>query len=253
MDEVLMNKHKIKKVFNPSVAFSSGDDDPIGDALRANAVAYWKLENVSESTVNALHLTNNNACTFVSGKVNNAVQCAPVEPIADSKYLSRSDSALLRGGDIDFYMALWFRFESESSMPIVNKYNSDLFGYDLSLYSEPYRFTWTFGDDGYVEATTFGVPSINTWYFVEVYHNASSNEVGIAVDNGAFDTASCLFPVEDNAIFKIGAQGEPLLSLGADCKVDELGVYKPNGLTAWLTSDKRDYLYNSGAGRTLYP
>lgn len=226
----------------------SAPSDPIGDALRADGVAYWKLENVNDSTANGFNLTNNNGATFVSGKVNNAVDLVQ----AQVQYLSRSDNALLRGGDIDLYFAGWVWMDIAATMPVIAKYDGDFFEYNLDIQESPFIFTWAVGDDGYVESSL--ELSVNTWYFVEVYHAAAANQIGIAVNNGSFVTGSCSVPVSGTADFRVGGKGSVGVTATLDGKIDELGFFKPStALATWLTSDKRAYLYNGGAGRSLYP
>jgi len=65
---------------------------------------------------------------------------------------------------------------------------------------------------GDVSATTFGLPSINTWYFLCAQHDPVANTVGISVNDGVVDTSAFSGGiVESSQAFSIGAR-----SIGAN-------------------------------------
>ena len=56
-----------------------------------------------------------------------------------------------------------------------------------------------------VVASTFGAPSLSTWYNLDAYYDAVANEIGLKVNDGAYDTlGSVLGPNNTGNPFAIG-------------------------------------------------
>src|SRR3990167_3362462 len=134
----------------------------------------------------------------------------------DLEYLSIADNAALSMGDIDFTIAGLVYLDttpaSGATMGILGKWAAGNLEYRLYVDNTAgtIRFKFDVRDTGdttttTVTATTFGEPSTATWYFVVIYHNATTNLIGISVNNGAFDTAATTGGVRDGtAAFEIG-------------------------------------------------
>src|SRR3990167_1866569 len=135
---------------------------------------------------------------------------------ANSEYLSIADNAALSMGDIDFTIAGWVYLDttpaSVATMGILGKWASLNLEYNLYVDNTggTIRFKFDVRDTGdtattTATASTFGTPSTATWYFIVAYHNATTNLIGISVNNGAFDTAATTGGVRDGtAAFEIG-------------------------------------------------
>ncbi len=216
-------------------------------ALTDNLVAFWELDDLVDAH-GANDLTNNNSATFATGKVGNAVD---VER-GSTQFLSRADNTDLSTGDIDWTLNAWVKVEAvdgSNNLVFVAKDDSGnhaeyyLFyqGSSSQFRLEVYGATG-FGSQGAVNATTFGSVSTGTWYMVTAWHDATNNQVGIAVNAGTADTAGHSAGVIDgNGSFKIGA--DAFAADYFDGLIDQVGLWK-----RVLTSGERTSLYNSGNG-----
>lgn len=220
--------------------------DPIGDALRADAVAYYRFEaNGSDATTRGNDLNPQNAPSYVAGKVGNAVRLAR----ASNQYLSRTSGADLNLGNQSIYYALWVKLLSkDSKSEIVDKERGGSNVYGLSYDSTNDIFTFSSLDLGKIcEGWSLNPVDVSTWYFVEFYFNASSGKMDIAFNNSSFgsDTVNANIPPADSdGDYLIGLQGLTY----SDIDIDEVGVWR-----RILTQDERNYLWNGGAGRALFP
>ena len=226
--------------------------DPIGDALRADAIAYWKMDETSgtrvDATGNGHNATQTNNPSSVSGKISNAIQFDG----DNMQYLSVADHADLRG-DQDFTFAGWIRPLDAfgDQLPyggLITKGSGS--NEEYGLYISGQKFNASIYADPeltFVPALTFGILSIDTWYFVIVQLTASTKQLAISVNDGQFDTAIApgTLPSTTGELL-IGQNTFEVDYAWAD--VDELGRWN-----RILTSDERAYLYNAGTGRTLYP
>lgn len=219
--------------------------DPIGDALRADVVAYYKLGDVNDSGPNALHLTNNNSVPFSSGKVGSA----PTFTSASSHTLSLAGNSAHDIGAGDFTFAFWLLSSGHSTMPI------DMGGVGASdsyyVYLDPggvsgFRFRFKFSPSG-ANYQAVGVTDLafNTWHFCCLrgdrdglltarINNQDDLSADISSNTGAATTAG-LFSLGGTTAYFFGG------------RLDEFGRWD-----RLITSDEESYLYNSGDGRALY-
>lgn len=217
-------------------------------ALSDNLVAYWSLSDVNDAH-GSNHLTNNNAVTFVTGKVGNAVD---LENGSD-QYLSIASNSDLQCGDIDFTIAAWVNIESISGNAhgIVSKStgtSAAAIEYVLrhgASHASGFSFVVSNGSlQGSVAATNFGTTTTGTWYFVVAWHDAAANTLNICVNDGTPNSNSfssgC---VAGSAPFEIGRWAAST-ARDWDGLIDEVGFWK-----RVLTSDERTELYNGGSGR----
>lgn len=222
----------------------------------SNLVAHYPLDGNADDQV----LTSGNTLTDT-----NTVTQAVAPPLAadferdNSEYLEITDNATIDLGDIDFTITLWLKLESKpdggGNMHIINKTSSD--GTSNKEFTLAWlgggtdRLHWWVADGsttviGSLNASTFGAPSLNTWYFVELWHSATDNQVGIRVNNGTADTAATSGAAGNSSgPWRIGTQAlspttEPWAAY-FDGAVDSMGFWKK-----LLTSDERTALYNSG-------
>lgn len=226
----------------------------------SSLTGFWPLDEASGNRADGIGtntLTDNNTVGSTTGLV---YPTAANFVVANSEYLSHADDVALSMGDIDYWMAVWVR---PSALPasngtyetIISKSLQSLtrFEYMLAIenISSVIRFRFaiynqavtTFND---VKATTFGTPSINTWYFVLAYHDAVNNQIGIGVNNQFNTVSTTIQPVASATPFEIGryAWSQNFYWPGRIGPVMIGKNYIPS-------SGKRTWLYNAGAGRTL--
>jgi hypothetical protein len=216
-------------------------------------VGYWKLDEASgtraDSSGSGQNLTDNNTVTNATGVVGSAAWFVST----NSEYLSVGDSAALSMGDIDFTIAFWVKLINKDAPDrvFISKYNptANTREYSVGYVATAEQFRLLVSADGTtpvsVQASTFGAPAIGTFYFVVASHNATSNIISIAVNNGTANTTSHTTGVLDSTSdFNIGRFASD--SGYCDAVIDEVGIWK-----RILTAAEITYLYNSGNGRTL--
>jgi hypothetical protein len=216
-------------------------------SLLTNLVGFWKLEEASGTRDDAYFtndLTDNNTVGQAAGQIGNAASFVR----ANSESLSLSDHAGL--DYTDFTVACWVNLTTAADwMALISKWHggSNLREFALFYSAGSSRYRLEVSGDGSsttaVNASTFGLPPTATWHFVVAWHDAAADTIYIQVNNGTVDSAA----------HAAGAFNSTAgLRLGA---IDDPGDYHNGLLDAvgfWsrvLTSDERDYLYNSGTGR----
>lgn len=214
-------------------------------ALIDGLISYWSLDEASGTRADSHgvnDLTDNNTVGSAVGKQSNAADFE----LANAEYLSRADNADLSTGDIDFYFEAWIKVESTgTNMAVLSK---DAGGstreYGMYLAGGTVLRFYVFSAAGAfteISASTFGSLSTGVWYFVEGWHDATNNQLGVAV-NGTTNTSAYANGVKDaSASFEIGRNSN---TNHFDGLIDGVGFWK-----RVLTSDERTELYNSGNGR----
>lgn len=238
--------------------------DPYRFAVASNPldndlIAYWKFDQSSplssqpDSGPNAITLTGNNTggISSVAGKITNAVAYAS----GWFCYYSNT-GADLDVGNIDFSFSGWFQIATKTGTrrPLAGKWNHNNAAQQawlLTYVNATDRFAFMVNDGSgagtTVTATTFGSPSLNTWYFIAVWHDAANDLIGISVNGGSIETAS----YSDGSIaiplyaWTLGTDGTHFL-VG---NTDECAFWK----NRVLTPDEITELYDSGNGITCCP
>lgn len=169
---------------------------------------------------------------------------------ANLEQLSIADNAALSMGDIvmDAWGSYYFDTTPSSGtvFGLLGKWQAADTEYLLYLDNTAgtLRFKWLIRDvantvDAIVTATTFGTPSTATWYFIHVYHNPTTNEIGISVNDGAHDTTSTSGGIRNGtAVFLLSGQAAASFMNG---RMQCVGVRK--GSTN-LTAAEVTSLYN---------
>lgn len=264
-----MDKQRTKKDFVPGIvqSNSSAVSDPIGDVLRAEMIAYWRFEEAGGNRIDATGNGHNGVSTNnpgnASAKVGNG---ANLDRTLSQKFTVSDHADLRNNGNL--YIFGWVKLtaladgESYNGATIIGKTDGDLGLYEYELYyyraGIPIDHQFAFyitsneaNDGGSVDSAS-GITA-DTFYFIEAYYDASTRELGIAINNGAFTTGTLsglLGPDITSAPVLLGT--DPASNFWyASAVFDEFGFMKPASVP--LTQEQRDYLYNSGTGRTLYP
>ncbi len=216
-------------------------------ALTDNLVAVW-CEAAAPSTDESgagEGLTDHGTVGTTTGTVGTA----GVWTTANStQYLSHVDDANLSSGDIDFTIAAWIYLTAKTkNYPcIVGKASSDAgtIEYNLLFRTSADTFELTWNTTIEVRSTTFGSPSLNTWYYVVAWHDATANTINICVNAGTADSAADNGGTDTNKGFAIGTLGEYIdTSSTWDGRLNQVAMWK-----RVLTAGERTSLYNAGAG-----
>lgn len=223
--------------------------DPIGDALRADAVAYWKMDEVSgtrmDATGNGNHIDSISGATSATGKLENGLS------ISDASYYARYNGVGLSFADTNYSIALWLKvraFGVGQANCVFTYYNSGDSSVEYGLETDDFGFPGMafYTQFGFVDSSALGGLSTDTWYFVVVEQDADLSKVRLRINELAVQETGFGSPnVGVGNRLSFGSDGT---LQGLDCITDEVLV-----INRLLTSDERAYLYNSGNGRTLYP
>lgn len=223
-----------------------------GSALLTNLISYWKMDEASGNAIDA-HGANDltetgGAIASTTGKI---LTCRDFES-ADSRYFTIPDNTDLSTGDIGFTMQAWVNLESAAgNYGIVGKWNFPDREYVLGYENGANRFFFGVSANGSAfssqrYASTFGAPSLATWYLIHAWHDPVADVIGVAVNAGTADTNAYSSGVFDSAAaFGIGRTPDTYGYF--DGLIDEVGFWK-----RVLTGSERTELYNGGAG-LAYP
>lgn len=235
-------------------ALTVAPSDPIGDTLRADAVAYWKMDEVGGTRIDATTRGNNlldvnSNVGSAAGKIDNAAQ------------FTRNGAKILRINDNEdvvikqaapFYLWTWVTLSEVAISSGVSLFQK---GSSANTHREYWLnffdlFSFSIGN---TSALSFVSPTSDTFYFVEAFYDPSAGDyggIGIAVNRENFLTAN--LPSNISGVFLYHLP----LYVGSDDnnEAPHSGLIDEAGILHRLPSqDERDYLYNSGAGRALFP
>ncbi len=183
------------------------------------------------------HLTNAGA-TEVAGKVGN---CAYIGAL---NYLALGTDAGIEFVGVDFYVAMWVRWDSLTGafqVPATKRPGATTGGeWQLRVGPGDLLQFLAYGTGGDAVIDCSVTPVVNTWYFIECGVKDGGTTAFLAVNRGADETAAC-------AIDEVGSD----LYIGSDAagngllgKIDQFAIYN-----AVPDSTYRNHLYNSGTGR----
>lgn len=231
------------------------EHDEVG--FKNQLVSWWELNEESGERADS-HGSNNlediNTVLYTTGKVGN---CADFE-LSNSENLrdaNRWDTAGYPVGHNALSIGVWVRIEAKpgTSMTILSGFNTeDNDRVAQILWQQTTdRFRFAVSHDGTntttIDADTLGAPAINTWYYINAYHDPDTDLIGIQVNNGGWDTAAHVGGIHDPTFaatrMRLGARCR-LVDLYWDGEIDEAFIAAGILIAAdWTT------LYNSGSGR----
>jgi hypothetical protein len=223
-------------------------------SLLTDLAAAWELD---EASGNALDSHSTNTLTETGGTIGSSTGPGGVGnsrdfEFGDTEYFAIADNTAVSTGDIDFTIEVWVNLESGtgSDQDIVSKYDTagNQREYRIFYSTGTSRFSWGLSSTGTSQTSAIlanGTPSLATWYQIIVWHDATNNEMGIAVNaevspvvsgysSGVFDGTSP---------FHIGARGAASPTGYVDGLIAKVRMWK-----RVLTSQERTDLYNGGAG-----
>lgn len=243
---------------------TTSQDDAV-NVWDANYVGVWHLSETSGDRADSLGvstLTNINSVGSAAGIWGTA---ADFENSGDEgQQLTHADSAQLSTGDIDFLVEAWAKFESVppgggGNRMVTSKYtiSGNQREYALHLVdstgSPTNRIAFIVSPNG--TATTevldssTGAPAAGTWYYMQGYHDAAGNVIGVRTNkNTAVTQAHSTGVVDSSAVFTIGG----LTGLDPSTYFMD-GVVKGVRLSKSLRSESwRDANYNNQSSPTSF-
>lgn len=182
--------------------------------LSANLVGSWQLfggdANQVDNSGNGNDLAPNNSPGQAAGGAPDGVNCAQLLASSGHRYaIDHASQTGLNPGSGDFAGCIWFNPSSLGSHQfIMGKYQHSLNGEWYLFYdSIAARFKFIARDTGgggsIAQITT--PPSIGNFYFLQFYIDATAQEIGLAQNDGTFDTeAFTTDVVSSSAPFTIG-------------------------------------------------
>ncbi len=222
--------------------------------LTTNLVSYWKLDEASgnaSDSVGVNTLTNNNAATFVAGKINNGAKLVN----ASNQFFSITDAAQV-GLDLvgDLTYCLWTNFATlpTGNYGFVSKWlattdKSFSFYYHNNL--GVYSFIFVNTADG----ATVGSASINytlplsVWLYVSLVYTATLGQIEVFLNGLSIGTATGTLATSIyNGVADFEVGNTPATA-SIDGIIDEVGIW-----SRALTTTEVSELYNGGAG-LAYP
>jgi hypothetical protein len=228
----------------PAVQGSYALSSPSGGAFPSTGcTAYYKLEDLTDSSGGGLTLTNTGGTTFTAGKVNNAALFTG----NNFENLNHADNAAYQPGTGNWSYACWVKYTAAYA---------GFFSYGDTTSHAGYRLGDTAGtairarvSDGTNAAEAVNVAAFNdgNWHFIVVTMNRAGN-LTLYIDNDAGNTAS-MTTVTGSLNESGSSQG---LSIGRNengswfaGSVDEVGTWN-----RVLTGTEITALWNGGAGTT---
>jgi hypothetical protein len=219
--------------------------DLLNFALKKNMISFWELEEVSGKRVDAHgtnDLTDNNTVTQTTGKVNFAGQFTR----ANLEYLSLPSANTTLRLSSDFSWCAWVYLDSLPGGSELYNVIDRAQNYSLDVPGTTLVFRFYYIDSGAIvrsrNATTFGTPAINTWYFIYFDYTFSTMTSRISVNNGVLDSST--FSTSPNVVaaeFRLGDRANVRHWNG---RIDQVGVW-----SRVLTESEIEWLYNKGNGR----
>lgn len=223
--------------------------------LPNNLIAYWKLNETSGIRVDAVgnnDLTPNNAISYASGIKGNATLVTDLNSRTAQQYLSVADNPDTSLSDISFTYALWGRMNMKNdNRAVIAKGSSGASREILLEYNQSLdRFRWNVSNGaGFtgVNADNLGSPSVNVWYFIVVWHDSMTNQVGIQINNGVANILSYGNGVQDTGSILTFGTFLDVPDWYWDGRIDEVGFWKRT-----LTAQEKTDLWNGGSGNTIF-
>jgi hypothetical protein len=220
--------------------------------LHSDLVSHWKLNEPSTDNRVDSHGSNDlqavNAVTSAAGIIDDALSVQANS--RQLKTLSGDDSELAPVGDVDFSIGSWFFREEAGLGHLITRHNGSQGEFSFMLLSNngtgDMEF-WVYSDGTLGSLTTVGTPrgAEDTWRFMQVYHDAAADEIGVRVDAGSWVTAAHNFGVHIGKpdSFRITGNDNNSGSSGWIGRVDSTSFWN-----RILSDAEWNELYNAGAG-----
>ena len=210
-------------MFLVTMVSALGQTAPVAD----DTVAYYPLENLTDTTGNGNDLTNNGATSGVTGIIDDAYSFNGANNYMDTGITSIGET---------FSVSFWAKFDDVSSyQSIISKWTSSAsnrWTFDIGASSGTLRF--------YVADTVASETSITTGTWYHVVGTYDGTDLVLYVDNISTTTNPVNSYTEDSSKIFLGAYTTNLQHF--DGNIDEVAIFNYS-----LSSDEVSYLYNSGS------
>lgn len=216
---------------------------------KTNLISWWTLDEASgtrNDSHGTNHLTDNNTVGSAAGVYGNAGNFI----YSNDEYLSIASNSSLQSGNVDWWAGCLVKLNTVTarSSLIISKDQPGAREYYLQYSVGSNRFAFGLFNTSNsliagLIANTFGAGSINTWYPVQIWHNAATDTMGIRVRDSEDTTSTGGAAVNaSSATFRIGEWGHSATPM--DGLIDEAWFFKMAP-----SADQRAYMSNAGAGR----
>lgn len=245
MPKPLLRKLLAMGVLGPG----GGEAEPISwyqadNDLANSLVGLWRLDETSGTRADSVgtnHLAEANGVASTTGLVYNT---SALFDLANSERLHVASDAVLRTGDIDFWVAAWFKSSFMTGTRVIAaNWTNAVRGW--VLFNSGTTLTFTLGNGGNTSGTAITIASLslNTDYFVVAWHDKTAQTVNLQLNNGSVASgARGVTPGTSTAEFEIGSNGGGTNFFSGVIGPVMLGKnYIP-------TSDDRALLWNGGDG-----
>ena len=200
----------------------------------------------ADATGNGHTLTDFNNTPSVDAIIGRGAQFS----VAAQRRLIADHDATFNVGNADWEMCAWVYISNTTYQQVITK-NSTQRGAEWALIIDNSSkfFQWAVRNTSdtwvIVSASTFGILPTASWFFVDVYHDAANDQIGIAINSGSFNTAALSGGSLATSTAKIVLSGNdndtPNSWFGGI--LDDVGVWD-----RLLTAGEQIALYNSGIG-----
>jgi hypothetical protein len=159
----------------------------LGEIPGGNLRAYYKMENVNDSSGNGFNLTNNNSVTFPQGRFTNAANCG-----ANNRGLSYVGNIFSTSTPDKFFASFWYKLESTANTTnrVVFSVSSDITSTAGREYQVNYNITGGQLNISFIRYVTTGnvtisVPSFTPdtdWHYLYIIYDSSIPAQTIFID-----------------------------------------------------------------------
>jgi hypothetical protein len=192
-------------------------------ALTDNLLAFYKLDDLTDSSGNGNTLTNNGDVSFSSGKIGNAAVFDGTNELTTTNPI---------GQGAEYSLTAWVKFLNFDSFQWILSFGNDV----GIVYHDGVNPPEIIITPEYGEWRGVGIPSTNEWHFIYAYRKPNG-EYGISIDNGSLYTGNA------------GERYHNSIHLGYlldNGQIDGVGIW-----SRALTESEIAELYNSGTGVEL--
>ena len=200
-------------------------------------LAYWPFDVNATDYANSYDLTVYNSPVLVEGHRNDCYDFGGNDSVDYMTVYHDYDLAVLNNpGTSSITICLWVKLDTKAYSQIImlnGEVNTSGAANYVIIYRQPedeFRFNGSnaAGINKNVFASTFGSPSIDTWYFICCYYDHVGDSMGISINNGTFDVLTSFGGHKTTGPATIGiANGGSAQTAGVytDGKIDEIFIY----------------------------
>lgn len=218
-------------------------------SLFDTCVGAWKLDDGSDSTGRGNNLTNNNGVTFNTGRVNNAAYFSS----SSLQFLSLVNNTDVGRGDSSFSISLFVWINSTgTNQSLVAKDDEDSShrDYRIAVNSDATVSFFVYHTGGSTDfVTTTTTITAGSWNHIVVWHNATSDQIGVVINNGTPVTGSSggALSAASAAKFTFGCRDTAGGPQFLDGRLDAVHLFS-NQISSQDITD----LYNGGNGLEFF-